>query len=140
MEVMSVIRLLPENREQINNFVSKVVTAVNEGNVNPLELDVQIKRIEEVCKAIRKQTKEQVIDEANKYDKSFTYAGATITVTERATYDFSNDPECVKLENDLKARKEMLKGLKMQLVDPDTGEVLNPPLVKKSDVLTIKIL
>lgn len=140
MEAVSVIKLLPENRAEMKNFVTKIIDEVENGNINPLQLDVQMKRIQELCEAIREKTRTLVLDEVAKYEKVFNLHGATISLTERASYDYSNDTECVRLEKDLKARKEMLKAIKMPLVDEATGEVLNPPIIKKSDILTIKIL
>ncbi len=123
----------------MKSFADKVVEAVDNGSINPLDLDVQMKRIEELAKIIRKSTKEQVIEEAEKHGKKFDYNGAEVSLTERRTLDYSNDDTWTNLKERIKQREDLLKGLKMSLVDEETGEVLNPPLVKVSDVLSYKL-
>lgn len=141
MNTLSVINLMPSTKAEIKSFAEKVISAVENGEIPVLQLDVQLKRIETVCETIRKATKEQVIDEASKYGKVFDFAGAEISLTERKTPDYSNDPEWASLNAKIKAREAILKAIPegRTLIDEETGEVISAPLYKRTDVISYKI-
>jgi len=141
MNTLSVIKLFPETKEQIKTFVEKVVDAVDNGEVKPLNLDIQLKRIEEVCGQIRKQTKDQVISEATKYGKNFSFDGAQISLQERRQFVYSTDPEWKSLNDKLKAREAILKAIPegSSSFDEETGEIISAPDVKRIDIISYKL-
>ena len=141
MEATSVITLMPENKEQIELFISKVKLSVLSGDINPLELDVRLKAIEETIYGIRKdkEVKSEIIKEASKYGKSFDYKNAKITISERGTYDYSNDMKWVELNKKIKERELYLKSIPEEgTVDIDSGEVMYRPPQKYSEIITYK--
>jgi len=141
MEATSVITLMPENKEQIEMFALKVKQAVLNGTINPLELDVRLKAIEETVTSIRKdkEVKSEIVKEASKYGKSFDFRNAKITISERGTYDFSNDAEWKTLKEKIKERELFLKSIPEEgTVDIKTGEVIYRPPQNYTDIITYK--
>jgi hypothetical protein len=142
LSVISTVRLLPESKTELNRFITNIKEAVLNGEINALEMDYRLKFLEELVDGIRKDKdiRDCVIDEVSKYEKTFTFKNATITLSERKSYDYSNDGEHKAMKEKLKEREALLKGLPDRgMVDPATGEMLYPPIVKKSDVITYKI-
>lgn len=136
MNATNELKRLPENKAQIDSFKNAVIGEILSGDVNPLEVHIRLKILEDTIKAIKTdiRVKNAVMDEAYKYDKQ-TYLGANIAVTIRKTADYSNDPIHTKLKADLKARETFLKQNKG--VDPETGEVVMN--YKESEVLNVKL-
>ena len=147
---LSQFTLLPQTKSERALFVDKAINEVLSGARNPLELEIALKNVEETVKAIRanEEWKEAALDEAHNYpEKSFDFQGVKITKTARKTYNFSGcgDSSLASLieeETDLKSkvklRKEFLKTLQpgMDVVDGNTGEILQPPTWTATESLT----
>lgn len=153
MNALAAITLLPQTKAQINNFVRIAKNEILSGDYNPLEINLRFKAIEEVIKAIRTddEIKEMVILEAEKYpEKTVNVFGCEVQKRNNSTYNFKycNDSELEKLQTiadeankNLKDRQELLKMLKPnQLANPETGEMIQPPLVSTKTILAVKIL
>jgi len=142
MNKISTIKLLPSNKQELNNFTEGVISAVMEGELNVLELDYHLKYMEEMISKIRKNEKVRslLIDEISKYEKRFTFRNSEITLSEKRTMDYSTDAGWVVLKEKIKERENILKALKDNMVDEETGECYSQPIVKKSDVITYKLL
>ena len=120
MEILKTIK--------VAEVVANITSSVNNGDINPLEAIVSLKKLEEIVKQAKAKISEAVIDEATKYGKSFTYGDAEITNKSSAgRYDYSNIPEVVAKELELKALKDKhkaaLKVFKEELKLADTVEV-----------------
>ena len=105
----------------IKETVAEITTAVENGDVNALEAFINLKKIEEIIKQVKKNVDDLVIEEAAKYStKTFTTFDAEVTLKNSASrYDFSNIPE---------------------IIDLDTGELVEPPIVKGGkEVVSIKL-
>ena len=144
METNSVISLLPSTKQQVEDFARKQSEAILSGEVDPVEWAVKLKAIEKALELIKANTKELVVEEAQKYGKSFNQHGAKIVVCEQGTrYDFSGDPIWIRLNESLKAREAHLKALKNGLkeIDTETGEefMAYPPVKKSTTGLTITL-
>ena len=151
MQAITLINQFPETKTQIQTFTGLVVSAVKEGNINPLDLTIKLKALEDVCDLIRKAIKADVIEEADKHGKTFERQNAKCEVVMAGVkYDYSNccDPEWIELNLDIialtekrKERESFLKSLTnyLTIVDEETGETstIYPP--KKSGTETIKI-
>lgn len=137
--------LLPSTSSQITAFTNGIVRSVQEGNVNPLDVMLQIRAMERSIESIAKQIQENVIREADKYPGiEFTFKGNNLVKGDVSTkYDYSvcNDTVWERLKVDADSAKEklseretFLKALKepITIVDELTGEVVkvNPPLKK----------
>ncbi len=143
MNTLSTITLLPASKKELKDFSGQIINEVLEGNINPLELDARLKYIEELVKTIRtnKDVKECKFIEAKKYGKTFEYANCEIRLSERKVYDFKQDSEVVRLEKELKARKELLKTVKdgIIIIDEATGEELQEIPTTTTEIITYKI-
>ena len=125
----------------IKETVAEITTAVQNGEVNALEAFINLKKIEEIIKQVKKNVDDLVIEEAAKYNtKTFTTFDAEVTLKSSASrYDYSNIPEIVNKE--LKALKDKHKAaLKSNVIDLDTGELVEAPIVKGGkEVVSIKL-
>lgn len=140
---VSYLRLLPETAKEQKTFAESVVNAVVDGNVNPLETEVLFKAIENAIKMARQdwKYKECVSDEADKYaEKTFDFKQATFTRSQRKTFDFKGDAVWTDLKKSLTDRENFLKNIPegSEVGDPETGEVIRRPPVKKTDIISIK--
>lgn len=152
MNALSVFGLMPENKAQINSFIQAAKNEILSGEYNPIKVEVQLKIMEELISGLRKdaEIRNQLLTELDKYtEKTIAVYGTDITKSSRTTLDYStcNDSELQNLQIEadeinakVKARQEMLKNIvPMSVVNPETGEYLNPPSKKTTEVITIKI-
>jgi predicted HAD superfamily phosphohydrolase len=147
---MTNIQLLSElsNKDKVQSIVKNVKAMVLEGEVNPLEVAVTLKGMEDFTKSLRSDVliQDATLEELEKYgSKSVTFNGAKFNIRETAvSYDYSqcNDKvwndlnaEMSRLKEAIKQREEFLKAVKsdMTVVDENTGEVYTiSPAVKSS--------
>ena len=141
------ITMMPATKAQINSFRDSVVTAVQNGDVDPLKLVIYLKSIEETVKAIREHyvVDEAIRDAAEQYpEKTIAIHGADVTKTQRTVYNFKECGDTVyndlcadmdKTKAQIKAREEMLKLGE----NPETGEVYQKPVPITTSFLTIKL-
>jgi len=136
----------PETQTQIDLMVQNTKDKILSGNYNPLDLEIQLKAMEEVLKRLRGDSdiKEYVITEAERYpEKTFKVGSVTITKSSRKSYDYSQDDEWKQLKaieadkvNDRKVREKKLRD---SFVDSDSGEIVEAiSAVKSTSFLTIK--
>lgn len=79
------------------------------------------------------------------HGKSETRFGATVEIrNNRRVYDYNNDSVLNKLEKQVKElqerikhRKEMLESLETAVVDPETGEIINPAKLISAGIIPI---
>lgn len=134
MEILKTIK--------VAEVVANITTSVNNGDINPLEAIVSLKKLEEIVKKAKANISDMVIDEAAKYGKTFTFADAEITNKSSAgRYDYSNIPEVVAKEIELKALKDKHKAaLKVDVIDLETGELIAAPIYKGGkEIISIKL-
>ena len=134
MEILKTIK--------VAEVVANITTSVNNGDINPLEAIVSLKKLEEIVKLAKASISDAVIDEAAKHGKTFTYGDAEITNKLSAgRYDFSNIAEIVAKELELKALKDKHKAaLKVDVIDLDTGELIAAPIYKGGkEIISIKL-
>jgi hypothetical protein len=151
---LGTLMLMPSTQTQVDVFSDMIIQSVKEGEINPIELLVQLKALEKATERIVKEIKENVLTEASKYPgNSFDFKGNKIERAELGTkYDYSkcNDPIWENLDskasaasNDKKDRETFLKAIKDKetIVDPNTGEVVTiyPPLKTSTTGLKVSI-
>ena len=128
---------------KVDEVVANITTSVENGSLNPLEAIVSLKKLEEIVKKAKSNIADVVIDEAAKYsENTFNYSDAEITKKLSAgRYDFSNIPEVVAKELELKALKDKHKAaLKSNVIDLDTGELIQAPIYKGGkEIISIKL-
>ena len=150
----AVLNILPSTSDQVNRFAKSIVDDVRNGDMNPLDVMLQVRATEKVIKIILDNVKPFAEREAEKYPGNhFDWRGNDIAKAEVKTeYDYSvcNDPvyemklyEYEKALRELKERETLLKAITepITVVDPLTGEVceVRPPLKKTVSGLKITI-
>ena len=137
----------------IASFVNQVVSEVEEGTYNPLQLKIFLKAIQKSCEEIENRTSSLSLTEAEKYgEKSFQFMGATVEKCELGTkYNFSTcgdhiwtslEKEIKTLTEEKKKRETFLKTISKPMTVADEasgGELIDllPPI--KSSTSGIKI-
>ena len=150
MALRSEMFSIPKDKADLELKISQISDLIIDGYMNPIECEISLKKFEELAAGVRKKVRDNLLLELDKYTgKTITAFGADITKSSRSTLDYStcNDfelqelqIEADKLNAKVKARQEMLKNIvPMSVVNPETGEYLNPPSKKTTEVITIKI-
>lgn len=131
--------------EQKETFRLQLREKILNGDLNPLEFYSSAKLITDAIEDLKKDP--DVFDcattEIAKYGKEKpTVNGSVITSAQRATpdYDSCGDTVYNDLKAKLKDREQFLKNLPPEgTVNPDTGELIKPPVFKYSTYITVKI-
>lgn len=136
------LKLMPSTTSEVARFSHQLIKGVKSGEINPLELIVQLHALTKVYEEVREEIEENVLKEAEKYpEKVIERYGARIVKEEvgtRYNYLKTGDVEYEQLHAEaqtanrrLKEREEFLKALKepIQLLDERTGELykVHPP-------------
>ena len=150
----SILSLFETTKEQRRSFTQQIVDGVVNGNLNPLNVHLQIKAMEELCKNIwdSVEYKEVVISEASKHKGGQKYLGNVISVAEagvKSDYSSCGDDVINDLLNQkalldvkIKERETFLKAVPtegMDILDAETGNVtrIYPPT--KTSTTTVKV-
>lgn len=123
-----ILSMLDTTKAERTTFVAEVVTKMLGGYVEPINVHLQVKCMEEIVKAIKAHPdyNEMVLESARKHGKSFEFRNAKIAIRDAAgKWDYSHDAEWVSLKAQLDNRQEYLKAIKepVDRVTPD-GEVV----------------
>lgn len=145
MNALAELTNMPLTASEQNRYAEMAITEILSGYIDPVKADMHLKAIEDVLKKIRGdvRVKKYVIEEAEKWGKSFDRAGVKITVSGRTTKDYSGCGDTLynqmvkdmkTLEAQIKAREKMIDAG----VNPETGEVYAPPQTSTTQFLTYK--
>lgn len=131
---LGILSLLDTTKQERGSFVANVINGLLSGNVDPMNVHLQVKCMEEICKAIKEHPDYNplVLDEARKYSKSYQFRNATVEVRASAgRWSFEGDEEHARLKAALKAREEYLKAIKepVERLTPDGEVVTDMPAV-----------
>lgn len=136
------LALMPSTAVEVAKFSKHLIEAVRSGDVNPLQLIVQLHALTKVYEEVREEIEENVLREAEKFpERIIERYGARIEKSEVGTkynYETSKDIEWEQLNSEFKTidrkrkeREEFLRALKepMTAVNEETGEVyrIAPP-------------
>jgi hypothetical protein len=161
------LQLFQTTKQARKEFVQKLVNEIEEGNIDPLTIHLQVKAIEDLllkltstdekknkaCLGIALRYKKLLLEEADKYGKKFEYGNAEFQQKEAGVkYDFSEcgDVQLMSLYDELevlkekiKKREDFLKAIDGSLnqVDESTGEVctLYPPSKSSTTILQVTL-
>ena len=149
---LAILKQMPENKAQIESFIRSAKSEILSGFYNPIQVEIQLKIMEELIAGLRKDSdiRNQLLTELDRYtEKTIAVFGSEITKSNRTSYDYStcNDSDLQTLQAQadelnakIKKRQEMLKFIEpCTVVNPETGEYLQPPAKKVTEVVTIKI-
>lgn len=136
---ISTITQFDFSKEQIKNFVSRVVNEAINGNYDIFQIANNLKVMEVSIKEIKQGIDESVWNELDKYpEKIIDGENYKISKRIRANFDYSDDVQWKRLKGLIKERENMLKNLKNPVADTDTGEIINPAKVKHTEYYTIE--
>jgi len=144
MNELTKIESWPVTKKDQDNYAETVINQVLGGEVDALKMDMMLKSMEEVTKRIRTHegVKACVVEEAEKYGKSFDFNGATIQVTHKTSKDFAGiDPVLDDLYRTMESLKASIKAREATVSsgsDPATGETFSPPKTSTTTYLTYK--
>lgn len=161
----AILSLFETDKQQRSSFVQKLVEAIEDGDINPLEAHLQLKAMEDIISSLtnRDEAKNKLnyeyakryhrllMDEVDKYGKAFEFHQSKITIGEVGTkYDYSvcNDPELTELQSRLDALSEQVKAKQkflhtipeegLQKVTED-GEVITLYRPTKTSTTSLKV-
>ena len=150
MSIMSVVNLMPSNKEQLAVFKNGIKDAIVDGDVDPLKALQQLKMIEKVLDVLTdKDVEKTILAEAEKYHRQelATLNGSKYEIKEVGVkYDFSvcNDNTLIDLllekeaiDAKIKARQEFLKNLP---TDTDTYDANGIGLCRPAKSSTTKVV
>jgi hypothetical protein len=135
---MELIKFNHTTKEERTQVVHEIFQEVLEGRINPMELHIRMKCLEEVVKQLTSMPayKAIVLDDAEKHGKSFQYHNAKVDIREVGVkYDYSMSGsselselyvQAANIDSRIKVLESYLKGLPasgIQVLNPSTGEV-----------------
>lgn len=152
MTTLKNISKVPETQGDIDSYHHQIKNEIINGDADPLEILKHIKAFEKLLKGLLQdpELKDHFLDEAEKHgSKTFDAHGAKFQVKEAGTkYDYSacgdsTWKELSQKEKEIadkrKEREKTLKAHKEEWADPETGEVINPPVKKSTTTVTVEI-
>jgi hypothetical protein len=136
---------LPGTITQISLYKQSVKESILEGHLNPLDFYRRAKLIIDAIESLKKD--QDIFDcaeqERAKYGKEKPNVnGSVVDISSRTTYDYESceDPVYQELKEKLKAREAFLKNIPAGgVADPETGQIIQPPVQKISQFVTVKI-
>lgn len=139
-------------KDEIAGQCMQVIKGIREdGTIDPLRVATSIKALETAIKLIRDGIEDMIIEEAEKYEKTFEIDGHKITLKEtgvRYDYTVCNDPEWEEQSSSMSNAKESLKKREtflkaitepFTMVDNRTGEIVDVELPHKTSKTNISI-
>lgn len=123
----SILSLFETDKAQRFSFVRDIINRVLAGEADPIKIHLQVKCMEEIIKEITTdpQYRDALLDESQKYGKSFERYNGKFSVKEVGTrYDYSqcNDPKLQDLYNKRDAIDAQIKNLEKFLKNlPESG-------------------
>lgn len=150
----SILSLFQTSKQQRQTFVDAILTQVDSGNINPLDVHLQVKCMEDIIKQVsgNDKYKSAILDAAEKSGKKFNYQNAEFAVKESGTkYDYSQcgDTELLELEAKaaeldakIKAKQKFLQTVPTNGIEVVIGDVLTtvyPPAKKSTTTVFVTL-
>jgi hypothetical protein len=134
----SLLALFETTKTEREEFVTMILDTLNDGQISPLDLHLQVKCMEDLIAQLKDQQKykDAVLNDAEHHGKKFTYKNAAIDIREVGTkYDYTNcnddelnqlTEQSIELAAKLKARQKFLQLSPIEgtsILNEATGEV-----------------
>lgn len=149
---VSALSLFETNKAQRQSFVANVISAINEGSVDPIKLHLQVKCTEQLLSDLKDNEvyKSTLLSEAEKYGKTFERYNSKFAIKEAGTrYDYSKCEDVVlsdlqaqldEIAAKVKERQKMLQNLpESGLVDPENGNMIYRPVKTSTTTVTVTL-
>lgn len=141
MNAIAEIKRLLGTKEQMKSFVDAVISEMMNNEIEPLTLFAMVSRMEKIFADIKNhpKLKEYCNDIADMYqEKKFSINGITFEKSSRRTFDYSNNSQWRDMNENLKKHEAFLKAIPYEgVANPETGEIIYPPLVKTFTFLKV---
>lgn len=133
------------NLQDIETFLENLALDVAEGVADPLEVYATIQSIRKVADPLEKSVKAEAIDKALEHNgekEPFNYKGFTFTYRKGAKrYDYNHISAWKTAKeslSDIEALAKKGAEKNMEMVNPETGEVIEPAHMKfNADSLSV---
>lgn len=151
----SIMALFETTKEQRQSFVSDIIQKVEDGDIDPLKIQVQLKCAEDIIKQVtgNDRYKNLLVESAQTYgSKSFEAFNAKMEIKETGVkYDFSNCGDVVldrltqqqeSTDKAVKDRQTFLKTIPVKglvVTDDETGETFTVYPPAKSSTTNVAI-
>lgn len=141
----------PISKKEIENVSNVIVQLVNDGELNAMNVIINLKFLSDAFNSIRDKLTEPVRTAIEQYGKEVTMKGVKLELAETGVkYDYSNDAHWERLNASLKSaqrlckdREKYLQGVthKIVEVDEETGETMEifPPIKTSKSSFKINI-
>ena len=150
MQVLELAQTVPLTKHAIQEKAAEdIFDLVNSGEINPLNAYLFLKSLAEYVNAALNVLKPDAFNELDKYRKEggYDFNGVKVEISQAPRrFDYSNDSRWSELQAEIdrlrkyqKEREAFLKKLQKPVVDPETGELIEPPKVKSGGYETIKV-
>jgi len=139
-EISPVISEKYSKQSQIE-IAERMLFNVDEGHANPLTIFIKLRNLQAAVEMAIDLVKPLALEEGQKLSKTGEkISGVQVSVVGgKRSCDYSNDREWTGLKEKIKDREEFLKGLQKPMADIETGEIINPPIIKYSqDTVNLK--
>jgi hypothetical protein len=123
------------SKSEMERVANEIISKVDDGTLGAPKLYIEVDFIIKSLTKVKDGIKEDAFDEFIKYDKGQKYFGVRFETRNSTTYDYTGNPEWVKLDKD---RKEIEKEMKAacnstkMFVDEDSGDIVIPARIKSS--------
>jgi hypothetical protein len=138
--VIALDNLSKANLSKMANEI--VLTSIEGGYEDPLEAYIKAKGLSEIADGIMTGLKDYAMKEAYRYEKDQKVLGCSVLVKATPnTYDFSNNPSWVHLNNEINRLKAEQKEIAIgysEMISAD-GELIEPATIKKAGGETIQV-
>jgi len=144
--ILALDNLSKANLSKMANEI--VFTSIEGGYEDPLEAYIKAKGLSEIADGIMIGLKDYAMKEAYRYEKDQRILGCTVLVKATPnTYDFSNNPSWVHLNNEINRLKAEQKEIEKQMIlaigysemISSDGELIEPATIKKAGGETIQV-
>src|SRR5574343_97209 len=107
MNAISTLTIMPQSKSEIAAYISQVKEQILSGYIDGCETAIMLKSLEDTIKTLRgdEDIKRFIMQEAEKYGKSFEFKGAKFSISGRKTYDFVEDSEWFVLNTQIEELK-----------------------------------
>ena len=154
LQSTNLLSLFDTTKAERQEFINDVLVKLDEGNLDPLKVHLQVKSMESIIEGLTKSEtyKSFVLDAAQKHgSRTFEFGNASIQIKEAGTkYDYSQCGDVVyaKLEKEaqesaekLKARQKFLQTISgfLPVLDEETGQIYNCYPPSKSSNTTVSV-
>ena len=130
--------LISEAEKQ--SFIELFIEKMESGEHDVFEMYIQIKQLESMFTELVKHDRiKQILDnEFENQEKKFNRCGFVVEKASKSTYIYENDATICELKEKIKDREKLLKAIPLSgMADPETGEMLYPPLRKVTDYIKL---